>query len=180
MFSYQELEPFEAAFFRSLNAFVEPLVRAGMGSPGWWPTGAIVLETTGRKTGRTFNVPVIATLVGGLVVVSTVRRRSQWMKNLASRPDLRYWMGGRAHDATAFVVGPALSAPGPGVMPPLAEALASALAPLSAVWGVSFAILAPAQHDRGTSRPASDRVAQLRARPAAERPVARRRDARPG
>jgi deazaflavin-dependent oxidoreductase (nitroreductase family) len=176
---YQALEPFEAEFFRVLNAFVEPMVRAGLGSPGLWPTGAIVLETTGRKTGRTFNVPVVATLVGDLVVVSTVRRRSQWVKNLASHPDLRYWMGGRAHDATAFVVTPGLQPSPSDEMPPLARSLVAGLVPLSNLWGASFAVLAPASQDRGSSQRGSDRIAGPRAAPAERAPVAPRRAARP-
>jgi F420H(2)-dependent quinone reductase len=177
MLPCQSIEPFEAAFFRVLNAFIEPLVRAGVGSPGWWPTGAIVLETTGRKTGRTFNVPVLATLVGDLVLVATVRHRSQWLKNLSSNPDLRYWVGGQVHDATAFVVGPGLPLPR-GVMPPLAESLASGLVPLSAVWGVSFAILTSGPEGRGrTSSP--DRIARQPAAPADPGPVVRGQDAWP-
>jgi deazaflavin-dependent oxidoreductase (nitroreductase family) len=175
----QSLQQFEAEFFRVLNAFVEPMVRAGVGSPGLWPTGAIVLETTGRKTGRSFNVPVMATLVGDLVVVSTVRRRSQWVKNLASHPELRYWMGGRAHDATAFVVAPGLQSSPPGDLPPLAGSLVAGLVPLSNLWGVSFAILSPARQGRGTTRPGPDRTARPPAAPDEEALLTRRRAARP-
>jgi F420H(2)-dependent quinone reductase len=176
MLQYQAMEPFETAFFRTLNAFVEPMVRAGVGSPGLWPTGAIVLETTGRKTGRTFNVPVLATLVADLVVVATVRPRSQWMKNLASVPDVRYWMGGRAYEATAFVIGPGAPSLPSGVLSSLGQSLVGALAPFSALWGVSFAILSRAHP--GPARSAPDRTADDAEGPSRSATVVRVQDAR--
>ena len=51
----------EAEFFRTLNAFVEPAVRMGFGSPWIVPVGAVVLETTGRRSGRSYRTPVLAT-----------------------------------------------------------------------------------------------------------------------
>ena len=42
-------ERLQADFFRGLNQFVEPLVRAGLGAPVLFPAGAIVVETLGRK-----------------------------------------------------------------------------------------------------------------------------------
>lgn len=63
----------ESQFFDALNRVAEPAVRAGFGSPGLTPTGLIVLETTGRRSGLSHRVPVIGTLVGGHVVVGTVR-----------------------------------------------------------------------------------------------------------
>ena len=141
----QELARLEAEFYRGLNTIVEPLVRAGVASPGLWPTGAIVLEVTGRNTGRSFNVPLLATRIGELVLISTVRRRSEWMKNLAAKTETRYWMGGRLHEATAFVFAPGLSEPQLDDMPPLASCLARSLAQQSRLFGVSFAILAPRQ-----------------------------------
>jgi deazaflavin-dependent oxidoreductase (nitroreductase family) len=158
MLQCQALEPLEAAFFRSLNAFVEPFVRAGFGSPGWWPTGAIVLETKGRKTGRTLSVPVLATLVGGLVVVATVRRRSHWIKNLASTPDVRFWMGGRVHDARAYVVRPDAPSTALAAVPPLVESLVAGLSAATTLWGVSFAVLVPEAWTAG--QPADRRTAQ--------------------
>ena len=89
------LERLEADFFRGLNQIVEPLVRAGLGAPVLFPAGAIVIETFGRKTGNLSSVPLMAALVGDLVVVSTVRRRSNWLKNLAAHPEVRYWLDGR-------------------------------------------------------------------------------------
>src|SRR5436853_3700211 len=140
----QQMARMESDFYRGLNQFVEPLVRAGVGSPLLWPTGAIVLETTGRTTGRTYNVPLLATRIGDLLLASTVRCRSQWLKNLAANPDTRYWMGGRSHEATAYVIAAGLAAP-LDEMPPLASCLANALIPQSNLFGVSFAILAPRQ-----------------------------------
>jgi F420H(2)-dependent quinone reductase len=133
----------EAEFFRVLNRFVEPLVRAGLGSPGPWPAGAIVLETTGRRTGRTFNVTLLASLVGDLVLVCTVRQRSQWVRNVAHTPRVRFWMHGRPREATAVVVGSGLGALRLGEMSPLARCLAVALAPFSQWLGIAFAILTP-------------------------------------
>jgi deazaflavin-dependent oxidoreductase (nitroreductase family) len=140
----QQMARMESDFYRGLNQFVEPLVRAGVGSPLLWPTGAIVLETTGRSTGRTYKIPLLATRIGDLLLASTVRRRSQWLKNLAANPDARYWMGGRSHEATAYVIAAGLNA-SLDEMPPLASCLANALIPQSNLFGVSFAILAPRQ-----------------------------------
>lgn len=137
----QEMTRLENDFYRGLNRVVEPLVRAGLGSPVLWPTGAIVLETTGRKTGRTQRVPLLATRVGNLLLVSTVRRRSQWLKNLAANPATRYWLAGRAHEATAFVITREQNAPLD--MPPPARCLANLLIPQSNLFDVGFAILIP-------------------------------------
>ena len=140
----EQMTRLESEFYRGLNQFVEPLVRAGVGSPILSPTGAIVLETIGRRSGRLYKVPLLATRIHDLLLVSTVRRRSQWLKNLAANPDTRYWMGGRAHEATAFVIAAGMSTP-LGQLPPLAGCLANALIPQSNLFGISFAILAPRQ-----------------------------------
>lgn len=139
----QELSRMESDFYRSLNSVVEPLVRAGFGSPVLWPTGAIVLETTGRNTGQSFNVPLLATRYGDLLVVSTYRRRSQWVKNLAVNTEARYWMGGRLHEATAFVLTPGNAASASDKLPPRAACLAAFLQQQSQLFGISFAILMP-------------------------------------
>jgi deazaflavin-dependent oxidoreductase (nitroreductase family) len=137
-------ERIETELFRTLNSAVEPWVRAGVGSPGPWPSGLIVLETRGRKTGRPISLPLLATLVGDLVLVSTVRGRSQWVRNVAARPEVRYWMHGRAHEATAVVVAPGLDQVRAGDLSPLARSLASGLTPLAQALGMAFAILRPA------------------------------------
>ncbi len=139
----QELSRMEGDFYRGLNSVVEPLVRAGFGSPVLWPTGAIVLETTGRNTGQSFNVPLLATRLGDLVVVSTYRRRSQWVKNLAANTETRYWMGGRLHKAIAFVLTPDRESSSSDKLPPRASCLAAFLQQQSQLFGISFAILMP-------------------------------------
>jgi hypothetical protein len=53
----------EAEFFRTLSAFVEPLIMAGYRSPAFWPTGMIIVETTGAKSGRPRQVPLLATIL---------------------------------------------------------------------------------------------------------------------
>ena len=63
----------EREFFRTLNRVVEPMVRAGFGSPRIVPGGLIVLETLGRKSGRKVRTPLVATRLGGHVVVAEAR-----------------------------------------------------------------------------------------------------------
>ncbi len=137
----------EVQFFRTLNGLIEPAVRVGFGSPGLWPTGLIVLETTGRRTGRTYRVPVAATLWGHLILASTVRgERSQWLKNLSVTPALRYWLAGHEHEADAIVIGPGTPIPDNISMPALVRPLVPGLSFLSGL-GMGFAVLTP----RGSS-----------------------------
>jgi len=135
------LERLETEFFRGLNQFVEPMVRAGLGAPILFPAGAIVLEINGRKTGRRSTVPLMAALVGDLVVVGTVRRRSNWLKNLAAHPEVRYWLGGREREATAFAIAPGIETQDD--LPVRVSCLATALKRHSAMFGTGFAILMP-------------------------------------
>ena len=139
----QEFARVESEFYRSLNSVVEPLIRAGFANPLLWPTGAIVLEVTGRKTGQTIRVPLLATRVGDLFVVSTYRRRSEWVKNLAANPEARYWLGGRPYDATAFVLTGDNQSSSLDNLPPRAACLGGLLKQQSQLFGLSFAILAP-------------------------------------
>lgn len=133
----------ERAFFRNLNRIVEPLVRAGLGSPRIVPGGLIVLEMRGRKSGRTLRTPLVATHMGGHVIVATFRGdRSQWVANLAADPKVRYWLGGRAHEARAFVIRDGKRFRVPKSLPAALQGVVKILAPYRKD-GWAFAVLSP-------------------------------------
>ena len=133
----------EVEFFRMLNRVVEPAVRAGVGSPRIVPSGFIVLETVGRKTGRTRRSPLAATRFGRYVVVATFRGdRSQWVFNLAAQPRTRYWLGGKARDARAFVMVEGKRFRVPKSLPPAMQKVVRFLAPYTKA-GWAFAVLSP-------------------------------------
>ncbi len=133
----------EADFFRTLNRVVEPLVRAGVGSPRMAPGGFIVLETVGRKSGRMRRTPLAATRFGGYVLVATVRgSRSQWVLNLAAQPRTRYWLGGRAREARAFVMHDGKRFRVPKSLPRPVQSVVRVLAPYTKL-GWAFAVLSP-------------------------------------
>ena len=148
--STRDVNSLEVSFFRAINSVVEPLARAGVGSPGLIPTGLVVLETSGRKSGLPRRVPLVAMLSAGHVVVGTVRvRNSQWLRNVLHTPDVRYWLGGQPYHARAVVVMPGADLP--DMDEPSARCIAAALgAPATAV-GAAFVILVTSD-DRGTAR----------------------------
>jgi deazaflavin-dependent oxidoreductase (nitroreductase family) len=133
----------EVEFFRFLNRWLEPQIRAGLGSPRLAPGGLIVLETRGRKTGRAVRVPLVATRIQGYVLVGTFRGgRSQWTKNLAAHPEVRFWMGGRPRPASATLIG-ASRRPRPlPKLPALLRLVVAFLVPYTRA-GWVFAVLAP-------------------------------------
>jgi deazaflavin-dependent oxidoreductase (nitroreductase family) len=96
-----------------INATVEPRVRSGFGSPGLLPAGLIVLETIGRKTGKRYRTPLLATLApGGYLWVSTILgRRANWLRNAQANADVRYWLKGRPHRGRAIVSAPGYPMP---------------------------------------------------------------------
>ena len=89
--------------FRALNTVFLPAVRAGFAAPLPLGLGLVVVETTGRKSGVTRSVPVVAFRAGENVTVSTVRGNSQWLANLEATPDAAVWRNGARREATATV-----------------------------------------------------------------------------
>jgi len=150
----------ETEFFRMLNRVVEPRIRAGCASPRLVPGGLVVVETKGRKSGRLSRVPLVAARFQKHILVSTFRgRRSQWVKNLAAHPEIRFWLRGRPVRATAFVISPGRRPRRPRLLPPLLRWIASFLVPYTYA-GWAFAILAPRAEAAG---PPSRRTPRRRA-----------------
>ena len=137
------LRTIERTFFRNLNRFVEPMVRAGLGSPRIVPGGLIVLEMRGRKSGRTLRTPLVATRIGGHVIVATFRGdRSQWVLNLSAEPKVRYWLAGRPREARAFVIREGKRFRVPKSLPAPLQRVVEILAPYRKD-GWAFAVLSP-------------------------------------
>lgn len=89
--------------FRLLNTVVAPAVRAGWLSPLPVGGGVVVVETTGRVSGLPRQVPLVAVRLGDRTVVSTVRSRSQWLRNLESDPRAVVWLHGLRAPAVAHI-----------------------------------------------------------------------------
>ncbi len=139
----------EKKFFRLLNSVVAPAVRRGIGSPVFSPAGLILLETTGFKTGKVRRTPLLAVRIGRYVMVSTVRGdRSFWVKNLEKKKKVRYFLGGRAREAEAFVLSPRKKFRKSGKLPALVTAVVEQLTPLTDL-GWAFVVLAPVTGGRG-------------------------------
>jgi deazaflavin-dependent oxidoreductase (nitroreductase family) len=133
-----------AEFFRTLNALVEPAVRAGCASPGLLPTGMVLLETTGAKSGQPRRVPLLATVLEGCLFVGTAcGDRSQWLRNLRAEPSVRYWLAGHEHRGAALVFAEGTPRPSTRMLPPLARAVAEGLLPAATAWGWQFAVINP-------------------------------------
>ena len=89
---------------RALNSVVKPTVRAGVGNP--FPPlggGLVVLETTGRRSGEPRTVPLVASRIGDIVVVSTVRDNSLWLANIEADDRVAVWLNGKRRTGTAMV-----------------------------------------------------------------------------
>jgi hypothetical protein len=135
--------PVEVEFFRMLNRLVEPMVRAGLGSPRFVPGGLIVLETRGRKTGRLNRSPLAATRIQGHVLVGTLRGdSSQWVRNLAASPATRYWLAGKPRECRAFLIFEGKRLRVPKSLPDSLQWVVRFLAPYTRA-GWAFAVLSP-------------------------------------
>jgi deazaflavin-dependent oxidoreductase (nitroreductase family) len=133
----------EREFFRMMNRVVEPAVRKGVASPRFVPGGLIVLETTGFKSGATRRTPLVATRLKGYVFISTVRGdRSFWVKNLQKNSRVQYYLGGKPHEAKAFVMVAGKRYRRPKSLPPIIGKITDFLAPYTGA-GWAFAVLLP-------------------------------------
>jgi hypothetical protein len=98
------LDLFPHAVFRAVNSVVVgPFTKRGIGAPPLVGMGTVTVATTGRSSGRAHEVPLAAARLGDTVVVSTVRRNSEWVRNLESDPATTIWLDGRARQAEASV-----------------------------------------------------------------------------
>jgi hypothetical protein len=93
------------AAISAVDRCVRPLVRRGVLRVPPVGAGVVLLEVAGRRTGVTREVPVLAARFGDRLVVSTVRRRSNWVRNLAADDAPEVWLNGRLRPAGAQVRG---------------------------------------------------------------------------
>jgi deazaflavin-dependent oxidoreductase (nitroreductase family) len=150
-----------AEFFATLNALVEPAVRAGCASPGLLPTGLVLLETTGAKSGQPRRVPLLATVLEGCLFVGTAcGDRSQWLRNLRAEPRVRYWLAGHEHRGAALVFAEGAPRPATQMLPPLARAVAEGLLPAATAWGWQFAVINPEHAECGPAPGAASGAAE--------------------
>ncbi len=119
-------------------------MRAGCFSPNLFaPTGLIVLETTGRHSGKPHRTPVLAMLMDGHLIVRTFRgERSAWFKNLRANPEVAYWSGGQKIPARAEVHAPGEECQPAGLPPAVALGIAVAGTAVRML-GWRFALLVP-------------------------------------
>ncbi|HUF98690.1 MAG TPA: nitroreductase/quinone reductase family protein [Ilumatobacter sp.] len=98
------IQQLQRQLFSALNSVVRPAVQAGFGSPlPHVGVGAIVVESTGRKSGLPRRVPLLAARVGDRVFTSTVRGDSHWIRNLDANASAQVWLNGHKQPATATI-----------------------------------------------------------------------------
>jgi hypothetical protein len=142
----------EAALFRLLNGFLEPVIRSGYAFPPLAPGGLLVLETRGRTSGRRYRVPLAAMRLGRFVLIGTFRgARSHWPRNLAADRAPRLWLGGRARPVRAQVFARRVP-PSRRALPPELRWLPALLAPYL-LGGWAFALLSFPARNGGSTRP---------------------------
>jgi deazaflavin-dependent oxidoreductase (nitroreductase family) len=87
------------ASHRLLNPFVKAAARAGLPLPG-----LVLLETTGRKSGKPRRTPVGKALEGDTVWVLAEHRRGGYVRNIEANPRVRVRIGRTWRDGTARVL----------------------------------------------------------------------------
>ena len=126
-----------------MNALVEPAVRSGLLSSPLCPLGVVSLETTGRRSGKAHRVPVLAMSTGDYLLVASARgERSDWFRNLAADPEVRYWAEGQVRQARAVVLGDAKLSPED--LPEAVAWMARTLTATPRLLGWRFAVLVAA------------------------------------
>ena len=83
-----------------INQVAEPLIKLGLGSPVLFSPGVTVLEVAGRVSGQVRSTPLACWQWGNLLLIGTVRRNSQWIKNLIAAGDGAVWLLGQRLPAT--------------------------------------------------------------------------------
>lgn len=79
-----------------VNRTLTPWLQLGWGNPPPCLGGGLVLlEVRGRRSGLPRRVPLLTTVVGRRLLVSTVRQRSNWLKNLRAAGAATVWLQGR-------------------------------------------------------------------------------------
>jgi deazaflavin-dependent oxidoreductase (nitroreductase family) len=87
------------ASHRLLNPFVKAAARAGLPLPG-----IVILETTGRRSGKRRRTPVGKALEGDTLWVLAEHRRGGYVRNVEANPRVRVRIGRRWRDGTARVL----------------------------------------------------------------------------
>ncbi|HEX4946887.1 MAG TPA: hypothetical protein VFZ34_09495 [Blastocatellia bacterium] len=137
----QEITRLHSDLIKTLGQSLTPLIEVGFGNPLLWPLGAVVVEVTDKDSERTYKLPLTATRVGSLILLTSLRRQAGWLQNLMAKPDVRYWFAGRPRLAKAFVLTPDIEPAAD--LPTSTTCLARLLQQQSRLTGWSFAILAP-------------------------------------
>ena len=88
----EHLAPFVKLSFvdRFFNSVVHALVAPGIG-----PSHMRVLEVRGRKTGKTYSLPVDLLTEGGALFLVAPRGRAQWVRNAEAQGEVTLRRGGQ-------------------------------------------------------------------------------------
>lgn len=137
----QELARSQADFLKAAGRSLMPWIEAGFANPLLWPTGVVVVEVTDKDSARAYKLPLTATRIGNLLVLTSLRQDAGWLQNLIAKPDVRYWFAGRPQLAKAFVL--SHDDESSADLPTSVSCLAHLLQQQSRLTRWSFAILAP-------------------------------------
>lgn len=129
----------QSDFIRSVGKGLMPWIEMGFGNPLFWPTGAVVVEVADKATGRKYKLPLTATRMGNLLLLTAIRHDASWLQNLIATPDVRYWFAGQPRKAKAMIVTPDTEFP----TDERVKYLLQWLRQQSRLTGWSFAVLAP-------------------------------------